>query len=441
MKKIIFIITLFCAIFQIGCVQTNFDKAKLDNYFNALEQNNKFMGSVAISKNGKIIYTKTIGFADIENQMEANENSKYRIGSISKSFTAVIALKAIEEKKLDLNQTIDKWFPTIENAKEITVKYLLSHRSGIHNFTNDKDYLTWNTQPKREKEMVEIIAKSACDFKPDSRAEYSNSNYILLTYILEKSFAKSYSDLLQELIVKPIGLTNTYVFGKINTKNNECKSYNFAGTWKTETETDFTIPLGAGAIISTPSDLVKFADALFGGKLLADESLEIMETVKDGYGSGLFQIPFCKSIGYGHAGGIDGFSSVYSHFTDENISYALTSNGTDFNNNDISIAVLSAVYDKPYEIPVFTNFNLTTEDLDKYLGVYASKQIAFKITITKDGNTLIAQGTEQPALPLEATGKDKFKFNQAGAKFEFNPKEKTMILFQGGGKIIFTREE
>lgn len=439
MKKAILTTALFLTLCQIVFSQ-NLDKTKLDNYFNVLEQNNKFMGSVVVSKNGEIIYIKSIGFADVENKVKATENSKYRIGSISKSFTTVLILNAVEQNKLNTNQTIDKWFPKIKNAKKITVYHLLSHRSGIHNFTDDKDYLTWNTQPKTEKEMIEIIAKGGSDFNPDSKAEYSNSNFVLLTYILEKTFTKSYSDLLQEFIVKPIGLKNTYVFGKINPSNNECKSYSFSSSWKTETETDFTVPLGAGAITSTPSDLTKFADALFSGKLLTNESLEIMKTIKDGYGIGLFQIPFYKSLGYGHTGGIDGFSSVYSYFTDNKISYALISNGTNLNNNDISIAVLSAVYNKPYEIPVFTTFNLTSEDLDKYLGVYSSKQIDLKITITKDGNTLIAQGTGQPAFPIEATEKDKFKFDQAGAKFEFNLTAKTMILFQGGGQINFTKE-
>jgi CubicO group peptidase (beta-lactamase class C family) len=441
MKTTTLAIALILTLGQIGFAQTNFDKTKLDNYFNKLEENNKFMGSVAVSKNGEIIYAKRIGLADVENNVKSTERSKYRIGSISKSFTTVLILKAVEAKKLDLNQTIDEWFPAITNAKKITVKHLLSHRSGIHNFTNDKDYLTWNTQPKTEKEMVEIIAQGGSDFNPDSKAEYSNSNFVLLTYIIEKIYTKSYSDLLRELIAKPIGLTNTYVFGNINPNNNECKSYSFTGSWKIESETNFTIPLGAGAIISTPTDLTKFADALFGGKLLTNESLEIMKTIKDGYGMGLFQIPFYNSVGYGHTGGIDGFSSVFSYFADENISYALTSNGTNFNNNDISIAVLSAVYDKPYEIPEFTTFNLTSEDLDKYLGVYASKQIALKITVTKDGNTLIAQGTGQPSFPLEATDNNIFKFDKAGVKFEFNPTEKTMILFQGGGQINFTKEK
>ena len=440
MKKTILTTILFLTLGQIGFAQTNFDKAKLDNYFNVLEDNNKFMGSVAVSKDGEIIYTKSIGFADVEKNVKATKNSKYRIGSISKSFTTVLVLKATEEKKLDLTQTIDKWFPTIKNANKISVKHLLSHRSGIHNFTNDNDYLTWNTQPKTEKQMLGIIVKGGSDFEPNSKAEYSNSNFVLLTYILEKTFSKSYSDLLQEYIVKPLDLTNTYVFGKIDTNNNECKSYNFAGTWKAVIETDFTIPLGAGALISTPSDLTKFADALFGGKLLKLESLEIMKSIKDGYGIGLFQYPFYEKIGYGHKGGIDGFVSVYSHFPDDKISYAIISNGTKLNFEDISTAVLSAIYGKPYDIPVFTTYNLTSEDFDKYLGVYASKEIPFKITITKDGNTLIAQGTGQPAFSLEATEKDKFKFDQAGAKFEFNPIDKTMTLFQGGGQIKFTKE-
>jgi CubicO group peptidase (beta-lactamase class C family) len=288
--------------------------------------------------------------------------------------------------------------------------------------------------------MIEIIAEGGSDFNPDSKADYSNSNFVLLTYILEKTFATSYADLLQKLVIKPVGLTNTYVFGKINTSNNECKSYRFDGSWQAENETHFTIPLGAGALISTPTDLTKFADALFRGKLLTSESLELMKSIKDGYGFGLFQIPFYNSIGYGHTGGIDGFSSVYSHFTDENISYALTSNGTTINENDISIAVLSAVFDKPFEIPVFTSYNVTSEDLNKYSGVYVSKQVPLKITVTKNGNTLMAQATGQASFSLDATEKDKFKNDRAGIVLEFNPTDKTMILKQGGGQFTFTKE-
>ena len=353
MNKVLLTSLLFLSISTVGFSQ-NFDKVKLDNYFKALEKNNKFMGSVAVSKNGKLIYSKSIGYADLENKIKATEKTKYRIGSITKSFTAILILKAIENKKLDINETIDRWFPTITNSKKITIKQLLTHRSGIHNFTNNVDYLQWNTQSKTEKEMIEIIKKGGSDFQPSTRAAYSNSNFVLLTFILERIFNKSYSELVQTYIVKPIRLTNTYVFGKINTANNESKSYNYLGFWKEESETNFTVPLGAGAITSTPTDLIKFANAFFNGQLLSPESLKIMKTIKEGYGSGLFQVPFYSSIGFGHTGGIDGLRSVYSYFEDEKISYALTSNGTNMNNNDISIAVLSAVFNKPYQIPVYT---------------------------------------------------------------------------------------
>ncbi|TZF86396.1 beta-lactamase family protein (plasmid) [Pedobacter sp. BS3] len=439
MKKTTLTILITGVLCQIGIAQ-NFDKIKLDNYFNALKANDKFMGSVAVSRDGKLIYSKSIGFADIENNILADANTKYRIGSISKTFTSVLVLKAVEGKKLDLSQTIDQYFPAIKNAAKITIKDLLSHRSGIPNFTNEKDYLTWHTQPKTEAEMVAIIAKAGSDFEPGSKAEYSNSNFVLLTYILEKSFKKSYTELLKEYITQPIGLVNTYLGGKIKTSEKESKSYKYTDTWKVEPETDISIPLGAGGIVSTPGDLVKFSDALFGGKLLKKESLETMKTIKDHYGIGLFQIPFYNKTGYGHTGGIDGFSAVFAHFSDGNISYALTSNGTNFNNNNISIAVLSAVYDKPYDIPEFSTYKVSSADLDKYLGVYSSTQIPLKITITKKNSTLIAQGTGQPSFPLEAIEKDKFKFDQAGVVLEFNPAAKTMTLKQRGGQFAFTKE-
>ncbi|MEG1026786.1 MAG: serine hydrolase domain-containing protein, partial [Flavobacterium sp.] len=182
-KKIIFTTVAFLTLAQLSLAQTTFDKKKLDHYFDTLEQNNKFIGSVSVSKDGEIIYSKSVGFADVESKIKATDKTKYRIGSISKSFTAVLVLKAVENNKLDLSTTINKWFPTISNGDKITVKQLLNHRSGIHNFTDDSDYLDWNTQSKTEKEMIEIISKGGSDFTPDSKAEYSNSNYVLLTYI------------------------------------------------------------------------------------------------------------------------------------------------------------------------------------------------------------------------------------------------------------------
>ncbi|MEJ8597569.1 beta-lactamase family protein [Riemerella anatipestifer] len=440
MIKVVLKLFLLAVSFQLGLAQTNFDIDKLNHYFDELERSNKFMGSVAISEKGKIIYSRTIGFVDVENKLKANENSKYRIGSISKTFTAVLVLKAVEEQRLDLSQTIQEWFPSLKNAEKITVENLLSHRSGIHNFTDDKSYLTWNTKPKTEKEMLDIITKGGVDFEPGTKSKYSNSNYVLLTYILEKIYGEPYSDLLQKYITRPIGLVNTSIFSPINPVNNECKSYSFVENWKEESETDVTIPLGAGAIASTAKDLTKFVDALFTGKLLRKNSLLKMKKVDGKYGLGLFQIPFYEYKGYGHTGGIDGFSSVFSYFPDRKITYVQVSNGTNYNNNNISIAVLSAVYNKPYEIPSFTSYTPSIDELDNCIGVYSSIAIPIKITITREGSVLKGQGTGQPSFPLEAIEKNKFKFDKAGLEMKFNHVEKTMIMTQGGKMFRFTKE-
>jgi len=439
MKRFILFILIIGLGIQNGFTQT-IDKTKLDNYFDSLEANNKFMGSVAIAENGQIIYTRQIGYADVEKKIKPNDNTKYRIGSISKTFTTVLIFKAINEGKLKLTDKIDTYFPTIKNAGKITISDLLYHRSGIHNFTADEDYLKWNTEKKSENEMIEIISKGGSDFEPGSKAEYSNSNFVLLSYILQAIYKKDYAQLLNEEIIKPLGLKNTYYGKKINIKGDECYSYSWKGNWVKEAETDMSIPVGAGAIVSTPGDLTKFADALFGGKLVTEKDVDLMETIKDNYGMGLFRVPFDDKFGYGHNGGIDGFTSVMYHFADNDVSVALTSNGTNFDNNQISIALLSTVYHKPFEIPAFKTFEVTSAELDKYLGVYSSKQIPLKIFITKNGKTLMAQATGQSATALEATGKDKFKFDPAGAVFEFNPTNKTMVLKQGGGIINFSKE-
>ncbi len=436
MKNIILFLTI---LFSLSSFSQEFDKTKLDEYFNTLDENNKFMGSVAVSKNGEIIYLKSIGFADIDNRQKATKDTKYRIGSISKSFTAVLVLNAYESKKIKLNQTINKWFPTIKYSDLITIKNLLNHRSGINNFTNDLKYFSYNTHPKTEEEMIKIIEVGGNNFIPDTKTEYSNSNYLLLTYILEKIYMKSYSDLINQLIVKPINLKNTYVFDKIDVSKNESMSYKYLGSWKEEPQTHFSVPLGAGAIISTPIDLTKFADALFSFKLLSKETLEIMKEIEEGFGFGLFQIPFYNKVGFGHNGGIDGFSSVYSYFPEDNISYALTSNGTNMNNNDISISVLSAIYQKPYNIPEFNFFK--PENLDLYLGIYSSKETPIKITITKDFGRLILQGSGQPPFALEATNKDVFTLDQVGAKLEFNSENNSFTLLQGGMQILFEKEQ
>lgn len=437
MKKII---TCFVALVLTSAYSQTFNSTRLDSLFLLLEQNNKYMGSIALSENGKTIYTKSIGFDDIATSKKSTINTKYRIGSISKTFTASLIFKALEENKINLNQTIDKYFPTIKNSKSITISNLLNHRSGIYDFTNDPDYLKWNTQSQSRAKMTEKIAAGSIVFEPNTKGQYSNSNYILLSFILEDVYKKSYGEILNQKIVKPLKLKNTYLGGKISLDNNECYSYSLSGKWEKESETDMSIPLGAGAIVSNPTDLNLFIESLFAGKIVSAEHLNQMKTIKDKYGMGILELPYFERKSYGHNGAIDGFRSILGYFPNEKLTLSITSNGMGYDNNNILLCALSSYFNKPFNMASFTNIAVTTETLDSYAGTYASLQIPLKISITQKNNIMIAQATGQPSFPLEATAVNIFKFDQAGVVMEFNADKKEMILKQGGKDYLFKKE-
>jgi len=442
MKNIKLLILL--AVLTCGIVNSqNLNKQKLDSLFNILAEKNKAMGSVALSKNGRVLYTKAIGYSLISDKEKkaSTPDTKFRIGSISKMFTATMIFQMIEEGKITLATTLDKYFPDLPNAKLITIGHLLSHRSGIHNFTDDADYNTWMTQPKTQSEMLAIISKNKVDFQPDEKAVYSNSNFVILGYVIEKISGQTYSQNLQKRIISKIGLKNTYYGKKTNTADNEAFSYSFTNTWKQLPETDMSIPGGAGAIVSTPSDLTKFIESLFALKLVSANSLNQMKTIKDGYGMGMFQIPFYSKKGYGHNGGIDGFGSNLAYFPEDSLSLAYCTNGMLYPMNDILLGVLSIYFKKDYKIPTFNVVAVKAGELEKYTGIYSSKQLLLKITVSVTEAGLSAQATGQSSFPLEADSKDKFKFDQAGIKMEFDPGKNEMTLKQGGGVFLFTKEK
>ena len=439
MKSVISTFVLLFVI-QLGFSQ-NQNFAKLDSFFTVLEENDRFFGSVAVSKNDKIIYSKAIGYADLENKITNTNETKFRIGSISKTFTATLLMKAVEMNKITLDDTIDKFFPRIENANKITVRHLLNHRSGIKNFT-DRAYISWYTEPITPSNLLDSIIVRGVDFEPNAKFSYSNSNYVLLTFILEKVFAQSFDKSLDQYIVKPLKLTNTSYGGKINPTQKEARSYKMKSEWTPDEETDMSIPLGAGGIVSTPADLCLFAKGLFGGKLLSTESLNQMKSLgEDNYGFALYETPFHELNGIGHGGSIDAFSSTLTYFEEENLSYAIICNGSNFGKNDVSIAVLSEVFGKPYELPSFDFVELTNEELDQYLGTYETDDLPMDMTISKEGKTLMLTATGQSSSVLMAEGDHKFSIMKYGVKIEFIPNEKKMHFEQNGMAFDFTLKE
>lgn len=434
-----FTTVLLCCLAAQVAVAQDIRTDRIDAYFDTLQQNDKFMGSVSVSRNGIPIYSRSVGFADIEAQQKASPQTRYKIGSISKSFTAVMIFRAIEQGHLSLATPLARFFPDIEHADSITIDNMLSHRSGIHNFTAG-GFESWATEPQSPQRMVDVIREGGSDFAPGSSFGYSNSNYVLLSYILENVYKMPFSKILKRDITGPLKMADTYFDTSAKRRDGACPSYKYLDKWRIESDTDPSVTMGAGGIVSTPRDLNIFFEGMFGGKLVSDSTLKQMTTIRDRYGRGLIMIPFYDKVGYGHTGGIDGFNSVSSYFPGDKTSYSLTSNGSNYVINNISVALLSAIYDKPFDIPSFRVINLTSDDLDKYLGVYSCSSLPIKISITKRGNVLVGQGTAQPSFDMVASSTDIFRFDTGGVVMEFNPEQSTMVLKQGGASFLMKRE-
>lgn len=439
-KKIAHLLLLFFILQSASYAQT-FNKARLDSFFIAISAHDQSMGSIAITDNATLIYQKAIGYSLVNDRLKtpATTKTKYRIGSISKMFTSIMIFQLVEEGKLSMTTHLAKHFPQIPNADKITIGQMLNHRSGLHNYTNDPVYATYMAAPKSTAEMVAIFAKQQPDFEPNAKAQYSNTNFALLGYIIEKLAGKSYAEELKNRVTSKIGLSDTYYGTKADPAMNEAYSYNYAEQWTQAPETDMSIPGGAGAIVSTPTDLVKFINSLFEGKLISPASLEQMKTMKDNYGMGMFTIPFFEKKGYGHNGGIDSFSSLLTYFPTEKLAIAYISNGARYSTNEVIKGALSIYFNKPFTIPEFKTISLLTTELDKYLGTYSSTQIPLKVVITKKNTTLFAQATGQSAFPLEAAGDHKFVFASAGVSLQFDPAKGSFSLTQGGASYLFTR--
>ena len=413
---------------------------KLDSLFDLVEKYDKMMGSVAISKNGENIYTRSIGYADVENKKKANENTKYRIGSITKTFTATIILQLIDEEKLTLNTTLDEFYPEVVNSSEITIQQLLNHHSGLFNFTSSENYLNINSNKFSKEELLALIKENGKVFEPGEKGEYSNTNYLLLTFIAEDIENQTFDAIVKKRIIKPLKLKNTQVGKVINSKKNEAYSYSRKmGTWKKERETHMSVPLGAGNIISTPTDIAKFYTALLDGKLLSAGSLLNMKIFEDSYGLGLFQLPYNEHRGYGHTGGIDGFSSMAGYFPSEKMAFVLTSNGSSINLNDIALVVLATYFNNPFELPTYEKEIIVNNNtLNLYEGVYTSDSFPLDITIRNEEGALTAQATGQSSFPLTPTSQNVFIFKPGGITVTF--KDHTLSLEQGEMVYEFAKQ-
>ena len=422
------------------------DTAKLDQFFDRLAEKNKAMGTVFVAKEGKEIYARTIGYGEVNETKKKplTAASRFRIGSITKMFTAAMVLQLTEEKKLKLTDTLDKFFPQIPNSEKITVLQILGHRSGIHDSLIDPNLRTSpRTEPATTDQLLSLVAKGKPDFEPGTQHRYSNSGYFLLGLIIEKVTGKPYAANLKERITSKIDLNDTYpATGNIDVKKNEALTYmNLGGEWKPVPETHPSNLYGSGFIISTPRDLAIFVQSLFDLKLISGESLALMKTMREGEGIGMEPFTFGGKTFYGHTGGADNYGAWLAYLPEEKLAIAYTTNAKVYPVKNIVSGVVDIYYNKPFDIPLLESVAVSTEVLDKYIGVYSSPDAPAKFTITRKDSTLFFQppGAGSP-VALEALSENRFQIEGA-VVIEFDTANNRMTVKRRGGERVFTKEK
>ena len=413
--------------------------ARIDSLLSYLNEHDKFMGSVCIMQGDEVVFKQAYGYSEAIKGIRANAGTKYKIGSVTKTFTATMIMQLIEEKKILLTTKLSRFFPKIENADKITIEHLLYQRTGI------KDYYSADTtladvlgKPNMRALIMKKIENYASTFEPDSKHELSHSNYFILGEIIEKVTKKTYAENLKNRITGKLYLKNTYYTSeKADITKRESYSYTFNGEyWDKIDERSNDVFFSSGGIISTPEDLTKFIRELFKGTLVSPASVEIMKTLKDTYGMALIRFPFGERKFFGHNGKIEGFEAIMGYYKQDDMTISLISNGVNFSQNDIMLGILSIYYKSPFRFPIFETLN--PEKIKDYVGNYVSKDIALKVAIFEKNGALFAQATGQPEFPLTYASEDLFYFQAGGIEIDF--KKESFVLKQGRNKFNFTKE-
>ena len=417
--------------------------SKTDSLLNYLHQKNRFCGTILVSKGDDLIYHKTFSATT---DLPSNEN--YRIASITKMFTAVIIYQLAEENKLSLPDKLNKYYPEIENAESITIQQMLGHQSGIKDIISNDDFSSIKSNSMTKMEVLKMISSYKPVFEPGEKTQYSNSNYILLGYIIEDISGIPFSDVLTKRICEPLGLNETYVEGSGgNITRNTGYLFNGAGWEASNSETNATISAAAGAIISSPADLNRFIQALFNDDLVNNNSLDTMCSLTNStYGHGIFYTPYLNHAGFGHTGHIDEFRSFATYLNADSVSLVFCFNGLNYAMNEIAIGVLSYYFDDEYKFPDLTTITLTEDELQKYQGIYRLKLFHFipilKVKIMHENGVLSTaqlKNFEEEKSIVEPIAADTFKNFQYSSTLYFvykkNGKIKGCYLEQGKNKL------
>jgi CubicO group peptidase (beta-lactamase class C family) len=364
-QAVLLVVFIIAGIFNVSYGQAKTDK--LDKLISVYAEYGKFNGSVLVAEKGKVIYKKGVGLADMEWNVPNQPDTKHRLGSITKQFTAMAVMQLVEKGKLKLDVPISAWLPDYpkKSADVITIHHLLTHSSGIPNFTSFQTYLK-NIRPNAYSPMqlVNLFADSTLQFKPGERHAYSNSGYVLLGYIIEKVTGKSYEQVLQENIFTPLKMNNTGYDRNRTLLKKRASGYEKNGRLYVNANfIDMSVPYAAGALYSTVEDLYLWDQALYGNQLLRKENIELLfaKHIPSGgsyhysYGWGIGAIPLGNTTErietVGHGGGIDGFNTQLTRIPSDKSFIVLLNNTGGAPLGEMVNAIAAILYDKSYDLP------------------------------------------------------------------------------------------
>jgi CubicO group peptidase (beta-lactamase class C family) len=418
-------------------------KARLDQVASSHTADNAFMGTVLVVEGDRVLLDKGYGMADLEWGNANAPDVKFRLGSLTKQFTAALVLQLQDEGKLKIDDPVSKYLPDAPAAwAKITLAELLGHTSGIPSFTGLKEFRTWSLSPHTTEEELALFRDKPLDFEPGSKFDYSNSNYEVLGAVVEKVSGKKYGDLLRERIFDPLDMKDTGLDTDELILPRRAQGYmpGKSGLALARSES-MTVPWAAGSIYSTTGDLLKWEHGLFGGKVISAESLKQMTTPgKGNYGLGVFVRNQDGLEVVDHGGGIEGFNTQLTYVPERRIAVIVLSNVNGAAPAAMGNQLLDVVLGKPVVLASERKaVPIEKSALAKFVGTYDLTP-AFSLTIAESADGLTAQGTGQPALPLlyegAAGGHPRFFSSQVDAEIEFIPDASgaitSLVLHQGG---------
>lgn len=428
---------------QISCfAQSKIEK--IDELLRTHHALGNFNGNALVLEKGKIILELGYGYQDIDSRILNNAKTIFQIGSVTKQFTAAIILKLAEQNKLGLTDRLSKYYPRFIKGDSITIHHLLSHTSGVYNYTNDEEFMQHEvTKPVTEERMFDLFSKKGLDFSPGSQFNYSNSGYYILGSIIQKVSGKPFEQVVREMIFQPLSMTHSgFDFAHLGSQN---KAIGYASLNDNEIHkermVDSSVSFSGGSIYSTAGDLLKWHYGLLTNKVLPRKSLEKAFAVyKNGFGYGWVTDSVYGKLAVYHNGSIPGFTSNIYRIESDNTCIILLNNSANSQIDQITTGIVSILYNKLYTLPdVKLTIELPEAAAGKYFGDYAFNP-DFKLKIFSEGGKFYAQKSgEDQRFRMYYYKPDHFFLKKMDAQLEFREEGKILILHQSGKEMIATR--